>query len=152
MMKTVIELSYFPQQLLDAFCLLFLGFVVTTLLLKVHEELVVAIRDAEEGLLCLKQARLMREAVTILAKQFTGSIIQDGSIDQDVPVEPLNPSILMLRFRYTDLEMKRFAMGSKCRFRYTDGRWYNGFVISQNDADSVKVSFLMPTTERMLVS
>lgn len=120
----------------------------TTLLLKVHEELVVAIRDAEEGLLCLKRVRLMREADTILAKQFTGSIIQDGPIDQDVPVEPLNPSEAEIE----ELEMKHFAMGSKCRFRYTDGRWYNGCVISQNDADSVKVSFLMPTTERMLVS
>lgn len=105
---------------------------------KVHDELVRAIKDAEEGLFQLKKARLLREADSALK----GS----QSLD-DVKVEPLHP---------TDLEPKPlvdlpYAIGSKCRFRHTDGRWYNGLVVGREGSDSAKISFLTPTTESMLV-
>lgn len=49
-------------------------------------------------------------------------------------------------------EERSYRVGSKCRFRYSDGRWYDGQVVALNGSDSVKISFLTPTSETMLVS
>jgi hypothetical protein len=48
------------------------------------------------------------------------------------------------------LEEKCYSVGSTCRFRYKDGRWYNGQVL-QSDNSVAKISFLTPTSENMMV-
>ncbi|KAL0447580.1 UNVERIFIED_CONTAM: Zinc finger CCCH domain-containing protein 18 [Sesamum latifolium] len=107
-------------------------------LLSVHVELVQAIKDAEEGLFQLKRARLLREA---------DSVLQASLSSDDVKVEPLDP---------TDVEAEplvdeSYSVGSKCRFRHTDGRWYNGFIVGLEGSESAKISFLTPTSESMLM-
>ncbi|WOG84014.1 hypothetical protein DCAR_0103193 [Daucus carota subsp. sativus] len=105
----------------------------------VQEELVQASKDAEDGLFHLKRARLLRE--TDVALQGTKSTIEDVMVESldtpDLQAEPLkDPS---------------YSIGSKCRFRHTDGRWYNGVVIGLEESDEAKVSFLTPTSENMLM-
>ncbi|KAI3453991.1 hypothetical protein Pfo_010654 [Paulownia fortunei] len=107
-------------------------------LLSVHVELVQVIKDAEEGLFQLKRARLLREADSVLE----GSLSSD-----DVKVEFLDP---------TDVEAEplvdqSYSIGSKCRFRHTNGRWYNGLIVGLEGSESAKISFLTPTSESMLM-
>ncbi|GAB4854700.1 hypothetical protein Ancab_023284 [Ancistrocladus abbreviatus] len=108
-------------------------------LLAVHEELVSAINDAEEGLLHLKRARLLQEADSALqTSKFSGEDVEEQSLDpREVEVEPLKE--------------QSYSVGSKCRFLYTDGHWYNGQVIELDGSYSAKVSFLIPTSESMLI-
>lgn len=108
-------------------------------LLEVHEELVQAIKDAEEGLLHLKRSRLLREADTVLRGH-------DSNAAEDVKVEPLDATDI----KPEPLEDHSFFVGSKCRFRYTDGRWYDGEIVGLDGSNSAKISFLTPTTENML--
>lgn len=100
--------------------------------IKVHEELVGAIKDAEEGLFQLKRARLLQEADIVL-----------HGLNNAAAVKPAN-----------ELEPEREDLDdeSKCRFRHTDGRWYNGRIIGFEGSDSAKISFLTPTSESMMVS
>ncbi|XAR69972.1 hypothetical protein NMG60_11001768 [Bertholletia excelsa] len=108
-------------------------------LLLVYKELVQAIKDAEESLLQLKRARLLREADSALqGPKHPG---------EDVTVEPLDPA----QVQAEPLESPSYSVGSKCRFRYTDGRWYNGLIVDLESSDSAKVSFLTPTSENMLM-
>ncbi|XP_052210657.1 zinc finger CCCH domain-containing protein 18 [Diospyros lotus] len=108
-------------------------------LLPVYEELVQVIKDAEEGLLHLKRARLLREVDSVLP----------GSryIGEDVKAEPLDPT----HVEAEPLEDQSYSVGSKCRFRHTDGRWYNGLIIELEGSKSAKISFLTPTSESMLI-
>lgn len=108
---------------------------------KVHEELIAAIRDAEEGLLHLKRARLLLEADSVL--QVSKSTIEDVKVEPLDPTDDVEPE---------PLEEQGFVVGSKCRFRHTDGRWYNGQIIGFEGSKSAKISFLTPTSESMLVS
>ncbi|ONI32970.1 hypothetical protein PRUPE_1G396900 [Prunus persica] len=110
-----------------------------TEILALHEEIVQAIKDAEEGLLHLKRARLLREADLVL----------DGSAhaDEDVKMETLDPTDV----EPEPLEEPSYTVGSKCRFCHTDGRWYNGQVIGLDGSNSAKISFLTPTSENMLI-
>jgi hypothetical protein len=103
-------------------------------LLSVHEELLSAIKEVEEGLLHLKRARLLEEADIVL-----------NGLNHDAGVKPehLEPE---------KTEEKKDLDGSKCRFRHTDGRWYNGRIIGFEGSDSAKISFLTPTSESMMVS
>ncbi|GMH07993.1 hypothetical protein Nepgr_009833 [Nepenthes gracilis] len=107
-------------------------------LLAVHDELVSSIRDAEEALLHLKRGRLLQQADSAL--QFFKPHVGD------VEVESLDPT----DFGVEPLEEQKFSVGSKCRFCYIDGRWYDGQVIELEGPYSAKVSFLTPTSERML--
>ncbi|KAL7150658.1 hypothetical protein ABFS83_05G128900 [Erythranthe nasuta] len=107
-------------------------------LLSVHVELIQSIKDAEEGLFQLKKSRLLREADSIL----------EGSLSSnDVKVELLDP-------RDNEAEPlvdEEYSVGSKCRFRHTDGRWYNGLVVGLEGSESAKITFLNPTSESMLM-
>lgn len=113
-------------------------YMLTILLPKVHEELILAIRAVEEGLLHLKRSRLLQEIDSMNGRE---------SIFEDVEVEPLGPT----KVEAEPLDMKSYSIGSKCRFRHTDGRWYNGHIVGLEGANSARVSFLTPTSESMLV-
>lgn len=70
-----------------------------------------------------------------------------NSRTEDVQAEPLDPADV----EPEPLEDQRYSVGSKCRFRYNDGRWYDGRIIGLEETNSAKVSFLRPTYENMLV-
>ncbi|KAK7828864.1 zinc finger ccch domain-containing protein 22 [Quercus suber] len=106
---------------------------------QVYEELVQVIKDAEEGLFQLKRARLLREADSVL----NGC----NHKSEDVKVEPLDPA----HVEPEPLEEQSNLVGSKCRFRHSDGRWYNGQIVALDDSDSAKISFLTPISENMLM-
>ncbi|KAE8735912.1 Zinc finger CCCH domain-containing protein 22 [Hibiscus syriacus] len=110
-------------------------------ILAVQGELVEVIKETEEGLLNLKRARLLREADSALD-------VSNQSVVEEAKAEPLDPD---------DMEAKplgeerSYQVGSKCRFRYSDGRWYDGQVVALNGSDSAKISFLTPTSENILI-
>ncbi|XP_071737395.1 zinc finger CCCH domain-containing protein 18 isoform X2 [Rutidosis leptorrhynchoides] len=93
-------------------------------LLEVHAELLQAIKDAEEGLFHLKRARLLQEV----------DLLQNSK-DIGNEVEPL----------------KEYSVGSKCRFRHSNGRWYDGLIVAKEGSIGAKVSFLTPTSENQLM-
>lgn len=105
-----------------------------------HAELEQAIADAEDGLLHLKRVRLLQEADHVLRSSKGGA--------EDVKAEPLDPNDVEVE----ELADKNYSIGSKCRFRHTDGRWYNGLILGLEGSNSAKISFLTPTSESMLVS
>ncbi|XP_010049852.2 zinc finger CCCH domain-containing protein 18 [Eucalyptus grandis] len=108
-------------------------------ILAVHEELVSAIRDVEEGLFHLKRARLLREVDSVVQKS-------DSAVE-DVKVESLDPNDVEAE----PLEEQRYSIGSKCRFRHSDGHWYNGQIVGLEGSQLAKISFLTPKTENMLI-
>lgn len=116
---------------------------------QVYEELVQGIKDAEEGIFHLKRARLLREVDSALH----GS----GHTYEDVKPEPLGSTLHVSVYTDKDvkpepLEEHNYSVGSKCRFRHTDGRWYNGQIVGLDNSNFAKISFLTPTSENMLVS
>lgn len=106
---------------------------------QVHEELVQSIKDAEEGLLHLKRARLLLEVDASLR----------GSKEQlaDAEVEPLD----LTEIEAESLVDEEYTVGSKCRFRNNDGRWYNGLIVGLEGSEFAKICFRAPTSENMLV-
>ncbi|XP_074296276.1 zinc finger CCCH domain-containing protein 22-like isoform X2 [Silene latifolia] len=112
-------------------------------LLSFEEELISSIKDAEEGLLGLKRARLFREAN---AMQGFTKLDNVKSSSEDVLAEHLNPTDVEVE----TLEEPRSRVGSKCRFRHTDGRWYNGQIVELKDSCSATVSFLTPMSENTM--
>ncbi|XP_010273075.1 PREDICTED: zinc finger CCCH domain-containing protein 18 [Nelumbo nucifera] len=122
-------------------------------LLAVHEELVLAIRDAEEGLLHLKRSRLLRETDLLISVQNCEATAENAKVElfdaeaTDVMVEPLGPT----HVEAEPVKDQGFAVGSKCRFRHTDGRWYNGCIVALEGSSSARISFLTPTSENMLM-
>ncbi|XP_073008341.1 zinc finger CCCH domain-containing protein 18 [Typha latifolia] len=107
-------------------------------LLAVHEELLSAIKDTEEGLLHLKRSRLLKKMDAIFPGQESASSVQAQLSDpREFEPEPLQP--------------KEHSIGSKCRFRHTDGRWYNGQIVGFEGANTARISFLTPTSEKMLM-
>ncbi|XP_010548570.1 PREDICTED: zinc finger CCCH domain-containing protein 22 [Tarenaya hassleriana] len=111
-------------------------------LLSVHGELLSAIKDAEEGLLHLKRARLLHEADMVL-HGFNHAAAEETKAE---PLDPAGDDV-----EPEPIEEQRFSVGSKCRFRHTDGRWYNGQIIGFEGSDSAKISFLTPMSDRMLM-
>ncbi|GJM87218.1 hypothetical protein PR202_ga03152 [Eleusine coracana subsp. coracana] len=89
----------------------------------VHEELLAAIKDAEEGLLHLKRSRLMKQLDDIFPNQ------EAAPQSPEVAVEPIDPNDV----EPEQLEPQDFSVGSKCRFRHKDGRWYNGCIVGFED-------------------
>ncbi|KAL6633395.1 hypothetical protein ACP70R_026066 [Stipagrostis hirtigluma subsp. patula] len=108
-------------------------------LLEVHEELLAAIKEAEEGLLHLKRSRLVKQIDEIFPNQ------ESTSQSPEVAVEPLDPDDV----EPEPLESHDFLVGSKCRFRHKDGRWYNGCIIGLEGSSDARISFLTPTSENM---
>lgn len=81
---------------------------------------------------------MLREADSILGGSLTSDNVKAELLDPaDVEAEPLAD--------------QSYSVGSKCRFRYTDGRWYNGLIVGLEGPESAKISFLSPTSESMLV-
>ncbi|KAG0482424.1 hypothetical protein HPP92_010508 [Vanilla planifolia] len=110
-------------------------------LIGVHEELQFAIKDAEEGLLHLKRSRLLKEADSIFVGQ------EPGIIMEDVNAELLDHKNSLRESTATEI----YSVGSKCRFRHTDGHWYNGYIVALEGANTARISFLTPTSENMLI-
>ncbi|XP_020587970.1 zinc finger CCCH domain-containing protein 18 [Phalaenopsis equestris] len=110
-------------------------------LIGVLEELQMAIKDAEEGLLHLKRSRLLKEADAIFGQEF------ESLEEEDVKVEPLDSKHSFLE----PSESGTYSIGSKCRFRHSDGRWYNGHIVALDGGNTARISFLNPTSESMLM-
>lgn len=66
---------------------------------------------------------------------------------EDAKAEPLD----LTDVEPEPLQDRGYSVGSRCRFRYNDGRWYDGQIIGLEDASSAKICFLTPTSENMLV-
>ncbi|CAI0376590.1 unnamed protein product [Linum tenue] len=116
-------------------------------LLSVQEELVQSIKDAEDGLLHLKRARLLKELDVAAALQSSNGSAENVKVERididsstDDGAEPLEEE-----------EQKEFSIGSNCRFRFSDGRWYNGRIIGFEGSDAAKISFLTPTSDNMVM-
>lgn len=127
-------------------------------ILEVHAELVQAIKDAEEGLFILKRARLLQEVdISLqLAKDNANGVTQEPLGSKDIKVEPSNEAKDVdqdsVDPKETELEsLEEFSVGSKCRFRHSDGRWYDGLIVAMEDSNRAKVSFLHPTSENQLI-
>ncbi|KAL2897561.1 Zinc finger CCCH domain-containing protein 18 [Bienertia sinuspersici] len=128
------------------------------MLAQVQEELISSIKDVEEGIFHLKRTRLLREVDS--AMQHSVCSQKDAEFDhndsaeldgsklpfEDVEVEPLDPTDVEVE----TLEEASYVVGSKCRFRHTDGRWYNGQIV-ELDGSSARVSFLTPTSEKQMM-
>ncbi|OEL30717.1 Zinc finger CCCH domain-containing protein 18 [Dichanthelium oligosanthes] len=101
-------------------------------LLEVHEELLAAIKDAEEGLLDLKHSRLMKQIDDIFPTE------EPASQAPEVAAEPLDPDDV----EPEPLVSHDFSVGSKCRFRHNNGRWYNGCIIGFEGSSDMCKFFL----------
>ncbi|KAF8730140.1 hypothetical protein HU200_017111 [Digitaria exilis] len=108
-------------------------------LLEVHEELLAAIKDAEDGLLDLKRSRLVEQIDDIFSNEEPASKVPE------VAAEPLDPDDV----EPEPLVSHDFSVGSRCRFRHNNGRWYNGCIIGFEGPTDARISFLTPTSENM---
>ncbi|KAK3001295.1 hypothetical protein RJ639_022212 [Escallonia herrerae] len=106
---------------------------------KIREELVQAIEDAEESLLHLKRARLLQVADLVLQRS--------NCTAEAVRMEPLDPTYC----KAEGLEDHCYSVGSKWRFRHTDGRWYEGLIVGLEGPNAAKIAFLTPTSESMVM-
>lgn len=103
-------------------------------------------KGAEESLLHLKRARLFREV--------------------DAMAQPREPPAEARKLEASNSELfqsvsgpdmtdlvppQPFPVNSKCRFRHSDGRWYNGCVVGMEDDSIARVAFLHPTSDKMQV-
>jgi hypothetical protein len=73
---------------------------------------------------------------------------EPSPLPQDSEIEPIETA----EVESEDLPAPEFVVGSKCRFRHRDGRWYNGQIIGFEGNSSALVSFLNPISENMMVS
>ncbi|CAM6101763.1 unnamed protein product [Calypogeia fissa] len=112
-------------------------------LLQMKEDLKVSIKAAEHSLFQLKRARLLQEvdamtrASEVAVPSSNASETQSLKPGEREPEQQQEPS---------------FSIGSKCRFRHTNGSWYNGEVLSvEVESGLARVSFLSPTAENMQI-
>lgn len=113
------------------------------LTMKMKEELSASIKAAEHSLFQLKRARLLQEVDAMArASEVVVPISNTGEIPSLIPDE-----------REPEQQQEpTFPVGSKCRFRHTNGSWYNGKVFAVDEESAVaRVSFLSPTSENMQV-
>lgn len=112
---------------------------------KVHGELLQAVKGLEESLLHLKRARLFREVDAMAQQEVAAPVILSNEVtDNSIPSVPNSDPV--------DLNLpESFSVGSKCRFRHTDGRWYNGSIVNMESDYIARVSFLHPTSDKMKV-
>lgn len=112
---------------------------------KVHGELLQAVKGLEESLLHLKRARLLREVDAMTQQEVAAPI----SLSNEVVNNSIHsvPSTDLVDLNFPE----SFSVGSKCCFRHTDGRWYNGFIVNMESESIARVSFLHPTSEKMRV-
>lgn len=75
------------------------------------------------------------------------SALRSSLSSNDVKMEPLDPPDV----EPEPLVDQSYSTGSKCRFRHTDGRWYDGLIVGWESSESAKIAFLTPTSESMLV-
>ncbi|CAN1184900.1 Zinc finger CCCH domain-containing protein 18 [Linum perenne] len=136
-------------------------------LLSIQEELVQSIKDAENRLLHLKRARLLRQVDEAAARQSSSQIPKDVEVvhidDTDGEAaahqssNQIGDDVEVVHIDDSDGEAEPveepdgFAVGSKCRFRFTNGRWYSGKIIEFEGSDVAKISFLTPTSDNMLM-
>lgn len=66
---------------------------------------------------------------------------------EDLEVKPLDQA----KVKAEPPEDQNHPIGSKCRFRHIDGRWYDGLVVALEGQNLAKISFLKPTSENMLI-
>lgn len=111
--------------------------------LKVREELLMAVKGAEESLFQLKRARLLREVDVMVQQSNQQSELQ--------PAEAASRSSPLNSEADPEGALQLFQAGSKCRFWHTDGRWYNGRIIRLEGGSVARVSFLTPTSEKLQV-
>lgn len=102
-------------------------------------------KGAEESLLHLKRARLLREVDAMTQRQESPS--EGGQIE----VADELPQSVSRSDMGDVVPPQPFSVGSKCRFRHSDGRWYNGCILGMEDDSVARVAFLHPTSEKLQV-
>ncbi|XP_024359042.1 zinc finger CCCH domain-containing protein 18 [Physcomitrium patens] len=112
-------------------------------LIMIREELQQAVKGAEESLLHLKRARLLREVDAMTQRQESPS--EGGQIE----VADELPQSVSRSDMGDVVPPQPFSVGSKCRFRHSDGRWYNGCILGMEDDSVARVAFLHPTSEKL---
>ena len=125
------------------------------LIVKVHHELSTALKSAEESLLQLKRNRLLHEIDDVLNARANESAKNAKGTSEVLGVEITETTENREELKSPPSEALAidsiFMVGSKCRFRYSDGRWYNGHIMGLENKGLARISFLTPTTEKMQV-
>lgn len=90
----------------------------------------------------MKRSRLLKQIDAAFPNE------EPARLPEDAKIEPTDPA----EVEPEDLQEPEFPIGSKCRFRHRDGRWYNGQILGFEGNGSAVVSFLNPISENMMVS
>lgn len=116
--------------------------------LKVKEELLACVKAAEESVFQLKRARLLQELDAISPAEEPEKFRPPG-IANPTTTQDLNSSSAEGVSQL--VQLSSITEGTVCRFRHTNGRWYNGKVCSVDKSGVARVFFLSPTNENMQV-